>query len=72
MRHFTELEKKFVDYLYKDADVFMNRKYLNARAASNSSWKALKFGEPASGIPSQASIQEEGVTTLQEPPNRLC
>lgn len=55
--------QRFVDYLYKDADVFMNRKYLKARAASNSSWKALKFGEPASGIPSQASNVEEGVTT---------
>lgn len=55
--------QKFVDYLYKDADIFMNRKYLKARAASNSSWKALKFGEPASGIPSQASNLEEGVTT---------
>lgn len=61
--HKLEDIQRFVDYLYKDADVFMNRKYLKARAASNSSWKALKFGEPASGIPSQASITEEGVTT---------
>ena len=61
---------RFIDYIYKDAETFMNRKFSLARIASNSDWKALKFGEPASGIPSQASSHEEGVTTLQEPPNR--
>ena len=53
---------KFVDKIYANADIFMDRKYCKARAASNSCWKTLKFGEPALGIPSQASL-EEGVTT---------
>lgn len=53
---------KFVDNIYANADIFMDRKYRKARAASNSCWKTLKFGEPALGIPSQASY-EEGVTT---------
>lgn len=57
---------KFIDNIYKDANTFMNRKYYNARAIRNNSWKDPKFGEPASGIPSQASV-EEGVTTLQDP-----
>lgn len=43
-----------LDNIYKDADTFMNRKYNLARSISNSAWKSLKFGEPASGIPSQA------------------
>ena len=55
-----------IDNIYKDANTFMNRKYYNARAIRNNSWKDPKFGEPASGIPSQASV-EEGVTTLQDP-----
>ena len=54
---------QFLDNIYKDANTFMNRKYYNARAIRNGSWKDPKFGEPASGIPSQAS-NEEGVTTL--------
>ena len=54
---------KFIDYIYKDAETFMNRKFSLARVTSNSDWKALKFGEPASGIPSQISDIEEGVTT---------
>lgn len=53
---------KFVDKIYANADIFMNRKYHKARAASNSCWKTLKFGEPALGIPSQVS-NEKGVTT---------
>ena len=53
---------KFVDKIYANANIFMDRKYCKARAASNSWWKTLKFGEPALGIPSQAS-EEEGVTT---------
>lgn len=53
---------KFVDKIYANANIFMDRKYCKARAASNSCWKTLKFGEPALGIPSQAS-EEEGVTT---------
>ena len=53
---------KFVDKIYANADIFMNRKYHKARAASNSCWKTLKFGEPALGIPSQVS-DEKGVTT---------
>lgn len=53
---------KFVDNIYADADIFMDRKYRKARTASNSCWKTLKFGESASEIPSQAS-SEEGVTT---------
>lgn len=57
---------KFLDNIYKDANTFMNRKYYNARTIRNDSWKDPKFGEPASGIPSQAS-NEEGVTTLQDP-----
>lgn len=57
---------QFLDNIYKDANTFMNRKYYNARAIRNGSWKDPKFGEPASGIPSQAS-DEEGVTTLQDP-----
>lgn len=58
-----EFITKFIDYIYQDAETFMNRKFTQARIASNSNWKALKFGEPASGIPSQASPNEEGVTT---------
>lgn len=46
--------KLILDNLYKDADTFMNRKYALARSISNSAWKPLKFGEPASGIPSEA------------------
>ena len=57
----TEISK-FVDKIYANADIFMDRKYRKARTASNSCWKTLKFGEPALGIPSQAS-KEEGVTT---------
>lgn len=53
---------QFVDKIYAYADIFMDRKYRKARTASNSCWKTLKFGEPALGIPSQAS-SEEGVTT---------
>lgn len=53
---------KFVDKIYANADIFMDRKYRKARTASNSCWKTLKFGELALGIPSQAS-EEEGVTT---------
>lgn len=53
---------KFLNYIYKDADIFMNRKYQNARIVRNSNWKGLKFGEPTSGIPSQA-LKKEGVTT---------
>ena len=53
---------QFLDNIYKDANTFMNRKYYNARAIRNDSWKDPKFGELASGIPSQAS-NEEGVTT---------
>lgn len=45
---------KFLNYIYNDADIFMNRKYQNARIIRNNNWKGLKFGEPASGIPSQA------------------
>lgn len=41
----------------------MNRKYYNARAIRNGSWKDPKFGESALEIPSQALL-EEGVTTL--------
>lgn len=54
---------QFIDNIYNDANTFMNRKYYNARTIRNNSWKDPKFGEPASGIPSQAS-NEEGVTTL--------
>lgn len=54
---------QFMDNIYNDANTFMNRKYYNARAIRNNSWKDLKFGESASEIPSQAS-PEEGVTTL--------
>lgn len=43
-----------LDNIYKDANTFMNRKYNLARSISNNTWKSLKFGEPASGIPSQA------------------
>ena len=57
----TEISK-FVDKIYANADIFMDRKYRKARTTSNSCWKTLKFGEPALGIPSQAS-KEEGVTT---------
>lgn len=57
---------QFIDNIYNDANTFMNRKYYNARTIRNNSWKDPKFGEPASGIPSQAS-NEEGVTTLQDP-----
>lgn len=50
----TEISK-FVDKIYANANIFMDRKYCKARTASNSCWKTLKFGEPALGIPSQAS-----------------
>lgn len=48
-----------LDNIYKDADTFMNRKYNLARSISNSAWKSLKFGEPASGIPSQADENQK-------------
>ena len=51
---------QFLNNIYNDANTFMNRKYYNARTIRNGSWKDPKFGEPASGIPSQAN---EGVTT---------
>lgn len=57
---------QFINNIYNDANTFMNRKYYNARAIRNNSWKDPKFGESASEIPSQAS-SEEGVTTLQDP-----
>jgi hypothetical protein len=59
---------QFMNNIYNDASTFMNRKYYNARAIRNNSWKDPKFGESASEIPSQASL-EEGVTTLQDPLN---
>jgi hypothetical protein len=52
----------FINYIYNNAQTFMNRKFDKARIISNDDWKTLKFGELALGIPSQAS-QEEGVTT---------
>ena len=64
-RNMVNSSKNSIDilfYIYKDADIFMNRKYQNARIVRNSNWKGLKFGEPASGIPSQA-LKKEGVTT---------
>ena len=45
---------KVLDNIYQNADIFMNRKYLLARSISNNTWKPLKFGEPALGIPSEA------------------
>lgn len=57
---------QFIDNIYNDANTFMNRKYYNARAIRNNSWKDPKFGESASEIPSQA-LSKEGVTTLQDP-----
>ena len=56
----VNLIKNTIDFIYNDANTFMNRKYYNARTIRNGSWKDPKFGEPASGIPSQAN---EGVTT---------
>lgn len=53
---------QLLNKLYTNADTFMNRKYLLARSISNDTWKPLKFGEPALGIPSQADVSE-GVTT---------
>lgn len=53
---------QFIDKIYANANIFMDRKYCKARTTSNSCWKTLKFGEPALGIPSQTSL-EEGVTT---------
>lgn len=43
---------KFLDNIYSTANVFLNRKYYNARAIRNNSWKAVKLGELAVGIPS--------------------
>ena len=57
---------QFIDNIYNDANTFMNRKYYNAKAIRNNSWKDPKFGESASEIPSQA-LSKEGVTTLQDP-----
>jgi hypothetical protein len=47
---------KFIGYLYDSAHYFLKRKYDKARNIRNNIRKSLKFGEPAEGIPSQASI----------------
>jgi hypothetical protein len=43
---------RFLDNIYSTANIFLNRKYCNARAIRNNSWKAVKLGELAVRIPS--------------------
>jgi len=47
--------RELLNLIYKDADIFMKRKYNLALSIRNDSVESPKVGEPASGIPSQDS-----------------